>query len=248
MLRRYHAEALRLHMGQILSTVQQDSSESEGDFEATMVRQRQWTGHRQSKFACSRCGRRHQPRKCLARGKACSKCRRGLNRFAAMCRAKKAFHSSLRPRVPSWYGFLPLSIVLGLTYHCQKDANFVTIVATNYSAAAVRLLEAADSKLKGLLAHESSINPSVAPVIQPCRSLPLALRHDVSKELHLMVSQGIIEDTDSSPWVSKLVVVRKKSGSLRQCADLRAVNKAVIPVRYPLPTVYRRVSSPVSWQ
>lgn len=63
-----------------------------------------------------------------------------------------------------------------------------------------------------------------------------------------MVLQGIIEDTDSSPWVSKLVVVRKKSGSLRQCADLRAVNKAVIPERYPLPTVYRRVSSPVSWQ
>lgn len=123
MLRRYHAEALRLHMGQILSTVQQDSSESEGDSEATMVRQRQWTGHRQSKFARSRCGRRHQPRKCLAWGKTCSKCR-GLNRFAAMCRAKKAFHSSLRPRVPSWYGFLPLSIVLGLTYHCHNRRQF----------------------------------------------------------------------------------------------------------------------------
>ncbi|XP_062513453.1 uncharacterized protein LOC134189228 [Corticium candelabrum] len=52
-----------------------------------------------------------------------------------------------------------------------------------------------------------------------------------------MVSQGIIEPTDSSPWLSNLVVVRKKSGGLRLCVDLRAVNKAIIPDKYPLPTV-----------
>ena len=52
-----------------------------------------------------------------------------------------------------------------------------------------------------------------------------------------MVSQGIIEPTDSSPWLSNLVVVWKKSGGLRLCGDLHSVNKAIIPNKYPLLTV-----------
>ena len=52
-----------------------------------------------------------------------------------------------------------------------------------------------------------------------------------------MVSQGIIEPTDSSPWLSNLVVVWKKFGGLRLCVDIRAVKKAIIPNNYPLPTV-----------
>lgn len=39
------------------------------------------------------------------------------------------------------------------------------------------------------------------------------------------------------PWVSNLVVARKKTGGLRPCVDLRQVNKAVIPDKYPLPTL-----------
>ena len=37
-------------------------------------------------------------------------------------------------------------------------------------------------------------------------------------------------------FVGLLVVVRKKSGTLHVCVDLCAVNKPVIPDRYPLPT------------
>lgn len=39
-----------------------------------------------------------------------------------------------------------------------------------------------------------------------------------------------------SPWISYLVIVKKKSGGLRACVDLRAVNKSVVPDKYPLPT------------
>uniref|UniRef100_W5NL88 ribonuclease H n=1 Tax=Lepisosteus oculatus TaxID=7918 RepID=W5NL88_LEPOC len=54
---------------------------------------------------------------------------------------------------------------------------------------------------------------------------------------------GIIEPVDASPWVSNLVVAKKKSGGLQVCLDLKAVNKAVIPDKNPLPTVEFSVST-----
>ncbi|KAG1938438.1 thy-1 membrane glycoprotein [Pimephales promelas] len=85
-------------------------------------------------------------------------------------------------------------------------------------------------------AHQPLLNPAVTPVIQPLRRIPLAFRDGVSVELKLLLDSGIIEPVDASPWVSNLVVAQKKSGALRVCVDLRAVNKAVIPDKFPLPT------------
>ncbi len=85
-------------------------------------------------------------------------------------------------------------------------------------------------------AHHPLLNPTIKPVIQPLRRIPLALRDGVSAELKQLLDVGIIEPVDASPWVSNLVVAQKKSGALRVCVDLRAVNKAVIPDRFPLPT------------
>ncbi len=85
-------------------------------------------------------------------------------------------------------------------------------------------------------AHQPLLNPAIKPVIQPLRRIPLALRDGVSAELKQLLDVGIIEPVDASPWVSNLVVCQKKSGALRVCVDLLAVNKAVIPDRFPLPT------------
>ncbi|KAJ8333462.1 hypothetical protein SKAU_G00414700 [Synaphobranchus kaupii] len=85
--------------------------------------------------------------------------------------------------------------------------------------------------------HQPLLSPEVRPVIQPLRRLPLALRDDVTAELHKLLEAGIIERLNASPWISNLVVAKKKSGGLRPCVDLRQVNKAVIPDKYPLPTV-----------
>ena len=52
-----------------------------------------------------------------------------------------------------------------------------------------------------------------------------------------MESEAIFEKMESSLWLSNLVFVREKSGGIRLCVDLRQVNKAVIPQKYPLPTV-----------
>lgn len=85
--------------------------------------------------------------------------------------------------------------------------------------------------------HRPRVDPNVAPVIQPLRRVPLALRDGVSAEMSSLLEEGIIEPIDASPWVSNLVIARKKTGGLRMCVDLRQVNKAIIPDKYPLPTV-----------
>ncbi|KAJ7991327.1 hypothetical protein DPEC_G00296170 [Dallia pectoralis] len=75
-----------------------------------------------------------------------------------------------------------------------------------------------------------------ARILQRASCFPLALRDAVTQELQRLQADGIIEPIDASPWVSNLVIARKKSGELRVCVDLRQVNKAVVPDKYPLPT------------
>ena len=61
----------------------------------------------------------------------------------------------------------------------------------------------------------------------PCRGcyrprpLPYALRGRVGAELDRLVAEGIIEPVESAEWASPLVVVDKKDGSIRLCADFQ---------------------------
>ena len=76
--------------------------------------------------------------------------------------------------------------------------------------------------------------PRIAPIVkavsQKLRRLPLSLREEVSRELHHLEEQDVIEKIDALPWISNLVVVRRKTGEIRLCVDVRAVNKAIIPI------------------
>lgn len=84
--------------------------------------------------------------------------------------------------------------------------------------------------------HQPTLDSSVRPVIQPLRRIPLALRDAVGEELRRLAKADVIEPVNASPWVSNLVVARKRGGGLRLCVDLTDVNKAIIPDKYPLPT------------
>ena len=85
--------------------------------------------------------------------------------------------------------------------------------------------------------HCPLVNTTVPPIMQPLRRLSLALRERVAEELDRWESLDIIEKVDSSPWISNLVVVWKKSGAIRLCVDLRRANQAIIPGKHPLPTM-----------
>jgi transposase InsO family protein len=90
--------------------------------------------------------------------------------------------------------------------------------------------------LKGFC-HRPAVDPKVAPVQQKFWHPPFSLRETISAEIQRLEKEGIIERIESSPWVSNIVVVEKKTGGIRLCVNLTDVNKAIIPARFPLPTM-----------
>lgn len=88
------------------------------------------------------------------------------------------------------------------------------------------------------------IDPSVTPVCQPIRRLPIAMEAEVEQQIQELLAQKIIEKVEHpTSWVSPLVPVRKSDAKLRLCVDLRAANKAVLTEKYPMPNIEEALSS-----
>ena len=74
------------------------------------------------------------------------------------------------------------------------------------------------------------------PIRQRARRAPYAFRGESDKQIADMLDQGIIR-TSTSPWVSPIVLVRKKSGEIRFCVDYRKLNQITRHDAHPLPRV-----------
>ena len=85
--------------------------------------------------------------------------------------------------------------------------------------------------------HRPMIDSSAQPVRQGLRRLPLALRDEVSTELKRMLDMDLIEKIDTSPWISNLVLERKKDKTLRIFTNMTNVNRSIIPEYFPLATL-----------
>ncbi|XP_043216447.1 uncharacterized protein K02A2.6-like [Amphibalanus amphitrite] len=85
--------------------------------------------------------------------------------------------------------------------------------------------------------HRVTVDPGVPPVRQPLRRLPLAVLDAVSARIDELEAQGVVEKVSASPWISPLVVGRKRDGAIRLCVDMRRVNQAVITDGHPLPRI-----------
>lgn len=91
--------------------------------------------------------------------------------------------------------------------------------------------------------HRVKVSASVPPVRQKLRRLPLSVRDAVTVEINKLLAAGVIERIDASPWVSPIVVTRKKKGGIRMCVDLREPNKAVITDCFPIPHIDELLST-----
>lgn len=83
-----------------------------------------------------------------------------------------------------------------------------------------------------------SMDPSITPVFQPLRRIPIPLEGAVNEKLDELLLRDIIEPKQGpATWVSPLVVANKANGTIRLCVDLRRVNQAVIRERHPMPVI-----------
>ncbi|XP_053389557.1 uncharacterized protein K02A2.6-like [Mercenaria mercenaria] len=83
------------------------------------------------------------------------------------------------------------------------------------------------------------LKEGAVPVVNPPRRVPEAHKARLYDELKRMEDNKIISKVDiPTDWVNSLVVVEKpKTGKLRVCLDLKALNEAIRRQHYPMQTL-----------
>ena len=96
-------------------------------------------------------------------------------------------------------------------------------------------LDSSELGMTDLVTHAIDTGDSV-PIKQAARRIPFALRKTVDDMVQNMLEQGVIKPS-SSPWSSPVVLVEKKDGSKRFCADYCRLNSVTEMDVFPLPRV-----------
>ncbi|EGT45549.1 hypothetical protein CAEBREN_25839 [Caenorhabditis brenneri] len=87
------------------------------------------------------------------------------------------------------------------------------------------------------LKAEIRLKPDAKPVFRKARPVPYATLAAVSDELDRLTTQGVLAPVDHSSWAAPIVIVKKKNGSIRMCADYSTgLNDSIEQHRHPLPT------------
>lgn len=86
-----------------------------------------------------------------------------------------------------------------------------------------------------LVKHDIELTDT-KPVKVPPRRLPPEKEAIVEEQIKEGLDRGIMSPSQS-PWAAPLVLVRKKNGSHRICADYRALNSKTVKDSYPIPNI-----------
>ena len=104
-----------------------------------------------------------------------------------------------------------------------------------YEYAHIFALESLDMGHTSMVKHKIRLD-NYTPFKERYIRIPPNLFNEVKNHLKEMIEVGAIWKS-SSPWVSAVILVRKKDGSLRFCIDLHKLNACTIKDAYSLPHI-----------
>jgi hypothetical protein len=88
-----------------------------------------------------------------------------------------------------------------------------------------------------IVVHEIKTYPGVKLVRQKLRPVHPKKITAIKVEVEKLLKSGFIYPVPLTEWVSNLVLVAKKQGTIHVCVDYRDLNKACLKDNYPMPFI-----------
>ncbi|PIO74481.1 hypothetical protein TELCIR_03500 [Teladorsagia circumcincta] len=120
------------------------------------------------------------------------------------------------------------------------SASTLTAVRTSLTARLQKQFPAVFAQGLGCCTKSKAslkLKPDATPVFQIARPVPYAVQPRITQELDRLVAVKVLTPVEHSEWAAPVVVVQKKNGTIRLCADFSTVlNDALEQHQHPLPT------------
>jgi hypothetical protein len=88
-----------------------------------------------------------------------------------------------------------------------------------------------------IIVHEIKTYPGVKPVRQKLHPVHPKKTATIKAEVEKLLKSGFIYPVPLTEWVSNIVLVTKKQGTIHVCVDYRDLNKACPKDNYPTPFI-----------
>jgi hypothetical protein len=86
-----------------------------------------------------------------------------------------------------------------------------------------------------VIEHKIPFNHGIKPFRQNMRQVNPILLPIIERDVNTLLDTNIIVSLRYCEWVKNMVPVRRKSGEIRLCIDLRNLNWSLLNDNYPLP-------------
>jgi hypothetical protein len=88
-----------------------------------------------------------------------------------------------------------------------------------------------------IIVHEIKTYPGIKPVRQKLRPVHPKKTTAIKAEVEKLLKSGFIYPVPLTEWVSNIILVAKKQGTIHVCIDYRDLNKACPKDNYPTPFI-----------